>query len=386
MTKNKPTNALTAEICGSINKVNELDWDRCLDSDHPFMRHAFFYALEQSGSANAETGWLPRHILIRQNNVLVGAMPMYLKNHSAGEYVFDHGWADAFSQAGGNYYPKLQVSVPFSPVTGPRILVSPIACSPQEVRDKIINTALDQCKTLNASSIHITFPSEQDWNFLGKTGLMQRTGIQFHWKNSNYKSFEDFLSSLSSRKRKKINRERRNFFEGDITISELKGLEIKEHHWDHFYFFYNNTTNRKWGIPYLTREFFSLLSQLMPEQIVIFIAERNGKPIAGALNLIGNSVMYGRNWGCIESHPFLHFELCYYRAIEFSIRNQLFRVEAGAQGLHKLSRGYLPTPTYSAHWILNKELRDAVNNYLNKETTMINNEIKSIAKYSPYRN
>lgn len=368
-----------------MRDVRAEDWDRCLGSDHPFMRHAFLSALEDSGSAVAETGWLGQHLLLKDDGALIGAMPMYLKNHSAGEYVFDHGWAEAFARAGGQYYPKLQVSVPFTPAMGPRLLVDPTHRDPAWARRALLTAATQRCEQIGASSIHITFPTEPEWDAMGEAGLLQRTGVQFHWENDNYADFDAFLATLSSRKRKQIKKERREALPEGLTIAALSGDEIKEHHWDAFFVFYQENGARKWGTPYLTRTFFSLLGERMGDQVVLVMAERDGRPIAGALNLVGDGTLYGRNWGCIEDHRFLHFEACYYQAIEYAIKHGLGRVEAGAQGPHKLARGYLPITTYSAHWITHPGLRDAIGQYLEREVNEVDWEIEALSKHSPYR-
>jgi hypothetical protein len=379
------TDRLVVEVVTSMRDVRAEDWDRCLGSDHPFMRHAFLCALEDSGSAVAETGWLGQHLLLKDDGALIGVMPMYLKNHSAGEYVFDHGWAEAFARAGGQYYPKLQVSVPFTPAMGPRLLVDPVHPDPAWARRALLTAATQRCEQIGASSIHITFPTEPEWTAMGEAGLLQRTGVQFHWENDNYADFDAFLATLSSRKRKQIKKERREALPEGLTITALSGDEIKEHHWDAFFVFYQENGARKWGTPYLTRTFFSLLGERMGDQVVLVMAERDGRPIAGALNLMGDGTLYGRNWGCIEDHRFLHFEACYYQAIDYAIKHGLGRVEAGAQGPHKLARGYLPITTYSAHWITHPGLREAIGQYLEREVNEVDWEIEALSKHSPYR-
>ena len=377
--------AVEAHILSSIAQVEEAAWDRCAGRDNPFVRHAFLSALEESGSSTTETGWHPRHIVLKSKaGAVLGAVPMYLKNHSYGEYVFDHGWADAFERAGGRYYPKLQVSVPFTPVTGPRLLVPP-GPGAEAVRTALLSTCVGLCDQGGVSSLHVTFPTEDEFDLMGEAGLLQRTGIQFHWLNEGYGTFDDFLGSLASRKRKQIRKERQAVTDAGLTITALSGGEIEEGHWDAFFVFYQTTGNRKWGVPYLTRTFFSLLGERMADAVVLVMVERAGKPIAGALNLAGSDALYGRNWGCIEEHRFLHFEACYYRAIDYAIAHGLARVEAGAQGPHKLARGYLPVPTYSAHWVANESLRDAVANYLDHETREIDREIAVLERHGPFR-
>ena len=377
--------AVEAHVLSSIAQVDEAAWDRCAGPGNPFVRHAFLSVLEESGSSTAEAGWHPRHVVLKTGaGDVLGAVPMYLKNHSYGEYVFDHGWADAFERAGGRYYPKLQVSVPFTPVTGPRLL-APAGADTEAVRTALLSTCVGLCDQAGVSSLHVTFPTEDEFDLMGEAGLLQRTGIQFHWLNEGYGTFDDFLGSLASRKRKQIRKERQVVADAGLTIAALSGSEIEERHWDAFFAFYQTTGSRKWGVPYLTREFFSLLGERMADAVVLVMVERDGKPIAGALNLAGADALYGRNWGCIEEHRFLHFEACYYRAIDYAIAHGLKRVEAGAQGPHKLARGYLPVPTYSAHWVANESLRDAVANYLDHETREIDREIAVLERHGPFR-
>ncbi len=375
----------TVQVADSITDIPENTWNHCLNSNHPFMLFNFLLSLEESGSAISETGWRAQHLVLYSGTNIVGTMPMYLKEHSAGEYVFDHGWADAFHRAGGRYYPKLQVSVPFTPATGPRLLISPNVDKPEIARKALILKAIEHCQNMGASSLHITFPTREEWNNFSELGMLKRTGIQFHWFNQGYENFEEFLSTFSSSKRKQIRKERRKAILNDIKISTLCGDSIKEHHWDSFYTFYKNTGQRKWGIPYLNRDFFSLLGNRMADQIILIVAERAGKPIGAALNFLGNNTLYGRNWGCIEDHKFLHFEVCYYQAIDFAITNKINKIEAGAQGGHKLSRGYIPTTTYSSHWIAHPGLRQAVSEYLTNEVTNVDREIKILEKHSPFK-
>ena len=382
--------ALEAHILTSLSDVTAEAWDACVPNRHPFVRHAFLSALEESGSATAETGWLGQHVVLKDSDgTVLGAVPMYLKNHSQGEYVFDHGWADAFERAGGRYYPKMQVSVPFTPATGPRLLLRAGAAANDEETAALQGALLSACiqcadKT-GASSLHITFPSQEEAELMQEAGLLLRTGMQFHWDNDGYDSFDDFLAGLASRKRKQIRRERREALAEGLSISALSGDDIQEHHWDAFFHFYQETSRRKWGMPYLTREFFSLLGQNMGDQVVLMIAENAGRPIAGALNLMSGDTLYGRNWGAVEYHKFLHFELCYYQAIDYAIAHGLRRVEAGAQGEHKLLRGYLPCPTYSAHWIANPSFRSAIEDYLQRETRQVDWEIDALGAHSPFR-
>ena len=377
--------AVEAHVLSAIAQVDAALWDRCAGDGNPFVRHAFLAALEDSGSSTAETGWHPRHIVLKSGDgAVLGAVPMYLKNHSYGEYVFDHGWADAFERAGGRYYPKLQVSVPFTPVTGPRLL-APAGPQADAVRTALLSACVGLCDRADVSSLHVTFPTEAEFALMGEAGLLQRTGIQFHWLNQGYGSFDDFLATLASRKRKQIRRERQTVADAGLTIRALAGNEIEERHWDAFYAFYQATGSRKWGVPYLTRAFFSLLGERMADAVVLVTVERDGRPIAGALNLAGPDALYGRNWGCVEEHRFLHFEVCYYRAIDYAIAHGLARVEAGAQGPHKLARGYLPVPTYSAHWVADAGLREAVARYLDHETREIDREIEILERHGPFR-
>ena len=306
--------------------------------------------LEDSGSTTARTGWTPQHLsLAARDGTILGVVPLYAKTHSYGEYVFDYGWADAFERAGGRYYPKLISAVPFTPVPGPRLLLRPDA--PPETRDHLIAAMVELCNRRRISSVHVTFPEERDAEALAEAGFLQRVGQQFHWTNNGYRDFEDYLAALTSRKRKAVKKERREAVAEGLEIEVLTGSDLKSRHWDAFYRFYLATSDRKWGQAYLNRKFFDMIGERMPDNIVLVLAQRAGKYVAGALNLLGRDTIYGRNWGSHGDYKFLHFECCYYRAIEFAITHGLQRVEAGAQGPHKLQRGYLPVPTYSAHWI-----------------------------------
>ncbi|HEX4368627.1 MAG TPA: GNAT family N-acetyltransferase [Rhodopila sp.] len=374
---------LTLTLHARIAEIDAADWDACAGDGNPFVSHEFLSAMEDSGSANSRTGWLPQHaVLRRESGDIVGVVPMYAKSHSYGEYVFDHGWANALERAGENYYPKLQAAVPFSPVPGPRLLRRPDAGVPVSA----MASALEQaCQSHDLSSVHVTFCTEDEWRGLGDAGWLQRIGMQFHWENEGYKSFDDFLGALSSRKRKVLRRERRDANAAGLTFHALSGADITERHWDAFYAFYQSTVDRKWGSAYLTRRFFSLLGERLGDKVVLMYAENAGKPIAGALNLAGDQALYGRNWGCRGDWPFLHFELCYYRAIDWAIEHGLRRVEAGAQGRHKIQRGYMPKPTYSAHWITHAGLRRAVANFLVDERAGIEAEMAALAEDSPFR-
>jgi hypothetical protein len=342
-------------------------------------------ALEDSGSAAAETGWLPKHLLLGDaSGTLLGCMPCYLKSHSRGEYVFDHGWADAYLRSGGRYYPKLQASIPFTPVTGKRLLVRP-GDGEAERGALLLQAAKQVTDRLGVSSLHITFLTREEWQLAGECGLLKRTDQQYHWQNQDYSSFEDFLSALASRKRKGIRRERREALEGGIEIEWVTGSDLTEAHLDAFFAFYIDTGSRKWGSPYLTRACFSLLRESMADEMLLILAGRSGTYIAGALNFIGRDALYGRYWGAIEEHPFLHFEICYYQAIDFAIAHRLARVEAGAQGAHKLARGYLPSETYSAHYIADPALRRAVADYLKRERLAVAREIALLSDEAPYK-
>ena len=392
--------ALQVRIESSIRSIPAEIWDACafeaeansqvgesaspLDLHNPFISHAFLASLEDSGAVAARTGWLPQHALVEnQSGEVLAAMPCYLKSHSQGEYVFDHGWAEAYERAGGDYYPKLQVSVPFTPVTGPRLLVraGPHA---DAARQALVAGGIELTKRRGASSLHITFPTEPEWEFLSGLGLLARTDRQFHWLNQNYKSFDDFLSALSSRKRKAILRERREARQG-VEIVRLTGTDLTEEVWDAFFDFYMDTGSRKWGRPYLNREFFSIVSAAMAYRIVLVMAKRAGRWIAGALNFLGDRTIYGRYWGAVEHRPFLHFELCYYQAIEYAIEHGLARVEAGAQGPHKIARGYVPVTTFSAHYIADPGLRRAIADYLVHERGYVQAEAEELAAMAPFR-
>ena len=375
--------ALTLTLHSAIAEIPAAAWDACAGEGNPFVSHAFLSALEDSGSAGPRTGWLPRHAALRDAaGGLLAVAPMYAKSHSYGEYVFDHGWANALERAGGDYYPKLQVAAPFSPVPGPRLLVRPGAGVPHAT---LAGALAQACRELGFSSVHVTFCTEPEWQALGQSGWLQRLGMQFHWENEGYAGFEDFLGALSSRKRKVLRRERRDANAAGLTFQALSGTDLRERHWDAFYRFYTSTVDRKWGSAYLTRRFFSLLGERLGDRVVLMLAENAGRPVAGALNLVGAEALYGRNWGCTGDWPFLHFELCYYRAIDWAIAHGLKRVEAGAQGRHKIQRGYLPKPTYSAHWIAHAGLRRAVADFLVEERREIATEMDALAADSPFR-
>lgn len=385
--------SLTIEIATAIAAVPADDWNACgdvsgdagSDIDNPFVRHAFLEALEASGCVGGRSGWSPAHVLVREETGrLQGAVPAYVKTNSSGEYVFDHGWADAYERAGGRYYPKIQVSVPFTPATGPRLLIRD-ATHAERLRAALVTGLRALRDKAGASSIHVTFMPKADWEALGGAGFLQRIDQQFHWRNEGYRSFDDFLERLASRKRKAIRRERRDALANGITIERLTGPAITEAHWDAFFAFYMDTGSRKWGRPYLNRRFFSLIGERMADRTLLIMAKRAGRHVAGAINFIGANTLYGRNWGCIEDHPFLHFEVCYYQAIEFAIERGLERVEAGAQGEHKLARGYLPATTYSAHDIRDPGLRRAIADYLERERQHMRDVQVAYAEEAPFR-
>lgn len=374
----------TVSLHAKIADIPVQDWDACAGDDNPFTSHAFLSAVEDSGSATPRTGWLPQYVVLRDDaGRIIAVAPAYLKSHSYGEYVFDHAWARAFENAGGAYYPKLQVAVPFSPAPGARLLVRPDALA--GTRDILAQALAQVCDELDLSSTHVTFCNTEDYDCLAAQGWLKRLGMQYHWHNRGYDSFDAFLEALSSRKRKALRRERRDANSCGLVFRTFRGSEITEALWDAFFVFYHATVDRKWGQAYLTRRFFSLLSERLGDKVVLMIAEHDNKPVAGALNLLGRDTLYGRNWGCVGDWPFLHFELCYYRAIDFAIEHGLARVEAGAQGEHKIQRGYLPALTFSAHLIRNVGLRDAVSDFLDQERPAIMAEAEALLTFSPYR-
>ena len=372
-------------VVRSIHEVKPTDWDACAGASNPFLSHAFLSALEDSGSVKDRTGWLPQHLVYADDEDRVaGIVPLYLKGHSQGEYVFDWGWADAYERAGGNYYPKLLSAVPFTPVTGPRLLCHPDVDA-EAVGTILIGGLIEITQRFGVSSLHLNFLPEAQWSALGKAGFLKRVGLQFHWHNDGYQTFGDFLDALSSRKRKAIRKERKAAAESGLAIRQLTGRNIESRHWDYFYRFYTDTSDRKWGSAYLTRSFFDLLGERMADRVLLVIAEMDGTPVAGALNLIGDNALYGRNWGCTADFKFLHFELCYYQAIDFAIEHGLEWVEAGAQGQHKIQRGYLPRYTRSCHLIPSRSFRDAVGNFLRRETDQIAYEKDVLENQSPFR-
>ena len=373
-------------VHNTVAEIGRDAWDACAaPTGDPFVSYDFLDACEASGSAVPREGWAGRHLALEdEDGRVIGVMPLWLKAHSQGEYVFDHSWADAYERAGGRYYPKLLDAVPFTPVTGPRFLGHPDADA-ATVRETLLQGALTLTERLGVSSLHVTFPTREDQDAMGEAGLLRRQDIQYVWRNGGYATFDDFLSALSSSRRKTVRRERREANVG-LDIRVLTGADILEAHWDAFFRFYMDTSSRKWGRPYLTRDFFTRIGATMADRIALVMAFRDGEPLAGALNFIGRDALYGRQWGALDEVPFLHFELCYYRAIEFAIERGLSRVEAGAQGDHKIARGYLPSPVYSAHFIADPGLRGAVADYLERERPAMEAEMHAMAEdLSPFR-
>ncbi|MGQ0684829.1 GNAT family N-acetyltransferase [Bradyrhizobium sp.] len=386
---------ITLEAVSSISAIPAAEWDACANPGgdcgpgskpyyNPFVSHAFFAAAETSGSASPRTGWGARHLIARLDDRIVGVVPCYLKSHSQGEYVFDRGWADAYERAGGRYYPKLQCSVPFTPASGPRLLIRD-GVDRERIAHALAAGLMALCNATTASSVHVTFAREADAKCLAQHGFLIRNDQQFHWHNEGYKSFDDFLATLNSRHRKAIKRERREVLSAGITIHWLTGSEIDEDAWDAFFTFYMETGSRKWGRPYLTRTFFSEIGESMAADVLLVMAKRNGRWIAGAINFVGSDTLFGRNWGAIEHHNFLHFEVCYYQAIDFAIQRGLAVVEAGAQGEHKLARGYLPQTTWSAHFIADPDLRRAIADYLKRERAYVAEAGRELAAAGPFR-
>jgi len=378
--------SFTLQVNDRIAAIGQDAWDACAaPSGDPFVSYDFLDACEASGSAVPAEGWAARHLSLHdEDGVVIGVMPLYLKGHSQGEYVFDHSWADAYQRAGGRYYPKLLGAVPFTPATGPRFLNAP-GTNAATVREALLQGALTLTERLGVSSLHVNFPLEAEWRAMAEAGLLPRRDIQFIWRNDGYQSFDDFLTALSSNRRKTIRRERREAQAG-LDIRVLTEAEITQAHWDAFFAFYMDTGDRKWGRPYLTRDFFARVGTAMADRIALVMAFEDDTPVAGALNFIGRETLYGRQWGTLVDRPFLHFELCYYQAIDFAIARGLSRVEAGAQGDHKIARGYLPCPVYSAHFITDPALRDPVARYLEQERPAVEAEMHAMtAELSPYR-
>jgi uncharacterized protein len=391
-----PSAKLTARLLPSIADVDPAAWDDCANPAfqsedaasgerfNPFVTHAFLHALEASGSTGGRSGWTPAHVVVEDlAGKIVAAAPSYLKSHSLGEYVFDHAWADAYERAGGRYYPKLQIAAPFTPATGRRLLVA--ADAPESAREALIEALREVRRQTKASSIHVTFPTAEDAAWLERAGFLVRHGEQFHFLCDGFSTFDDFLAALASRKRKAIRRERREALAKDLTIEWVTGSSITKEHWDSFFKFYMDTGSRKWGRPYLTRSFFALIGGSMAERILLVMAKRGGRYIAGAINFIGDDALYGRNWGAIEDRPFLHFEVCYYQAIEFALARGLKRVEAGAQGEHKLARGYRPVVTYSAHEFADARLAKAIADFLRRERAAVADTIAYYEDRAPFR-
>jgi uncharacterized protein len=373
----------------AISGIPAQGWDLCANPfaarRNPFLSYAFLNALEESGCVSARTGWQPQHLAVqRPDGSLAGVMPLYLKAHSRGEYVFDYGWADAFERAGGQYYPKLQSCVPFTPVTGRRVLARE-APDRETIEAMLVGGARELVRLREISSLHFTFLTEGEWQRFGEPPFLRRTDRQFHWINQGFSSFDDFLGALASRKRKALKKERREAVADGITIEQLTGNDISEKHWDAFFAFYKDTGSRKWGSPYLNRRFFSMIGERMRDEVLLIMCKRAGKMIAGALNFIGGDTLYGRYWGALENHPFLHFETCYYQAIDFAITRGLARVEAGAQGEHKLARGYVPQITYSLHYLVHPGLRRAVAQYLEQEREAVEEEAHYLSEQAPFK-
>ncbi|SFR34339.1 GNAT family N-acetyltransferase [Litoreibacter janthinus] len=377
-------------VISSLSQIDAAEWDACACPEaeegrpiDPFTTHRFLLALERSGSVGTGTGWQPQYLLARQDGILIGTAPLYAKNHSQGEYIFDHNWAHAFERAGGQYYPKLQIAVPHTPATGRRLLVKPGFETVGQ--SALVQGAVQLAAQNHVSSLHITFCTEQEADAGAQMGLMPRLSQQFHWTSDGYASFDDFLASLSARKRKNIRRERAQAADFGGTILALTGDQITPEHWDAFWLFYQDTGARKWGTPYLTRAFFDEAQETLRNDMLLLLAERDGQYIAGALNFIGRDTLFGRYWGCLEDHPCLHFELCYYQAIDWAITHGLSRVEAGAQGSHKLARGYLPVATHSLHWIADEGFSSAVEQFLHAERAAIDEDIEIMTEYGPFK-
>lgn len=378
-------------IAQTLAEVPPETWDACANPPgqtgeerfNPFITHAFLHALETTGCVGGRTGWSPAHVLIESDEKLVACAPAYFKSHSQGEYVFDHALADAFSRAGGRYYPKLLCATPFTPVNGRRLLVA--ADAPQGAREAVVAGLRQLAAKTESSSLHVNFADAPDMDFLRAQNFSPRKGQQFHFFNRGYASFDDFLGALASRKRKAIRKEREQALSAGIEVEWVTGAALTEAHWDAFFAFYIDTGSRKWGRPYLTRAFFSALGEKLGERVLLVLARRNGRPIAGALNLIGDDALYGRNWGCLEDHPYLHFELCYYQAIDFALSRGLKRVEAGAQGEHKLARGYEPVATFSAHEFRDPRLAVAAEDFFAREGEAVDEVIAEYAAMAPFR-
>ena len=372
-------------FCSSLSNIKSSNWNECVGNDHPFLQYEFLYALEKSNSANSKTGWQPYHYIEQENDKIIALCPLYIKNHSFGEYIFDHSWADAYHRYGINYYPKLQSAIPFTPVTGDRIVLNKSVKDKRAKQVQVINNMIEEAKKINVSSLHFNFVNDaSNWNEINN--IMVRSGIQFHWNNNEYKNFNEFLNDLSSRKRKIIRRERQCIENNNLTVKLLNGDDIKEEHINFFYDCYLDTTGRKWGSTYLTKEFFFEILHNFRNKILLIMAYQEDKMVASAINFLSKTHLYGRLWGSKYEVPFLHFELCYYQAIEYAIQNKIQIVEAGAQGEHKLQRGYAPTKTWSAHWIKDQEFSKAIQNFLDNESQLIDNQKEKLEDYLPFKN
>ena len=381
------SNSDTYFFVESINDISANKWNDCVGLDHPFTRFEFLSALENSQSADTKSGWRSFHYIEKnENQEIIAVCPLYIKNHSFGEYIFDHAWADAYHRHGLSYYPKLQSAIPFTPVSGERIIVSNIIKNKELKKIEILNRIIKKAETINVSSVHFNFikeiPKIKDLNI----NLMTRRGIQFHWKNNNYNTFDDFLKTLSSRKRKVIKKERLCLRKNNLTVKRLVGSDIKKEHWDFFYKCYSNTTGRKWGSTYLTKEFFYEIGKNFSEKILLIIAFKENEMVASAINFLSKSHLYGRLWGALYNIPYLHFELCYYQAIDYAIDNNIKIVEAGAQGEHKIQRGYMPVNTWSLHWIKDKEFSKAIKSFLNEESKLMNRQKEKLEEFAPFKN
>ena len=370
----------------SINEINIDEWNECVGLDHPFTRYEFLSALESSQSANIKSGWKPYHYIEKdKNKKIIALCPLYIKNHSFGEYIFDHAWADAYHRHGLNYYPKLQSAIPFTPVTGERIIISDLVKNKSKKRIDVIDRIINKAQKINVSSLHFNFIINSSEIKKSNLNLLERKGIQYHWENNKYNSFEEFIMTLSSRKRKVIKKERLCLKNNNLVVKKLIGDDIKLEHWDFFYKCYLNTTGKKWGSTYLTKDFFYNIGKNFSDKILLFIAYRDNEMIASAINFISSSHLYGRLWGSVYEIPYLHFELCYYQAIDFAIENKIKIVEAGAQGEHKLQRGYMPKDTWSLHWIKDQKFSKAINHFLDEEIKLINNQKKNLEEFTPFK-
>lgn len=374
---------IAVRILSRVRDVSAEQWDACAGDD-PFLSHAFLDALEESQSAVADEGWLPHHLAVEHDGRLVAVAPLYVKGHSYGEYVFDWSWANAYQRAGQAYYPKLQCCVPFTPVGGNRLLIHPDA-EHDKYAAALVGAMVELTERMDLSGAHLTFLNRKQWELCGEVGLLQRVGVQYHWRNDGYESYDDFLDALIARKRKNLRKERKQAAASGVELVTLTGEEITREHWSAFYGFYTNTINRKWGSAYLTKDFFHILGDTMPERVVLVMGRHEGRWIAGALNLRGDKAIYGRYWGCSERYKSLHFEVCYHRAIDFAIEHGLERVEAGAQGQHKIQRGYVPVETYSAHYLSHPGFRGAIEDFLEREREGVRGDIAELTAQSPYR-